>query len=68
LHNQVRSIVGTLERVGAGAWTAADVAAALAARDRAACGPVCPPDGLCLTGVGYPRDPFAPAGADSFNN
>ena len=34
-------------------------AEALAARDRAACGPVCPPQGLYLTGVGYPRDPFA---------
>ncbi|MEI2806649.1 MAG: tRNA pseudouridine(38-40) synthase TruA [Albidovulum sp.] len=58
LHNQVRSIVGTLERVGAGAWTPEDVAAALQARDRAACGPVAPPDGLCLTGVSYPDDPF----------
>jgi tRNA pseudouridine38-40 synthase len=58
LHNQVRSIVGTLERVGAGAWPPERVAAALAARDRAACGPVCPPQGLCLTGVGYPQDPF----------
>lgn len=59
LHNQVRSIVGTLERVGAGAWRPEDVNAALKARDRAACGPVSPPDGLCLTGVGYPADPFA---------
>ena len=59
LHNQVRSIVGTLERVGAGAWTPERVAAALAARDRAACGPVSPPEGLYLTGVGYPVDPFA---------
>ncbi|MCC1482221.1 tRNA pseudouridine(38-40) synthase TruA [Roseibaca sp. Y0-43] len=58
LHNQVRSIVGTLERVGAGAWAPDDVKAALEARDRAACGPVSPPDGLCLTGVGYPDDPF----------
>jgi tRNA pseudouridine38-40 synthase len=58
LHNQVRSIVGTLERVGAGAWPASRVAEALAARDRAACGPVAPPDGLCLTGVDYPEDPF----------
>ena len=59
LHNQVRSIVGTLERVGAGAWQPGDVAAALAARDRAACGTVCPPQGLYLVGVGYPDDPFA---------
>lgn len=59
LHNQVRSITGTLERVGAGAWPPARVAEALAARDRAACGPVCPPQGLYLSGVGYPADPFA---------
>ena len=58
LHNQVRSIVGTLERVGAGAWPPAAVGAALAACDRAACGPVCPPQGLYLTGVSYPEDPF----------
>lgn len=59
LHNQVRSFVGTLERVGAGAWTPADVGTALAARDRAACGPVCPPEGLYLAAVRYPEDPFA---------
>lgn len=58
LHNQVRSIVGTLERVGAGAWRPQDVGQALEARDRAACGPVCPPQGLYLAGVGYDRDPF----------
>lgn len=60
LHNQVRSFVGTLERVGARAWSPDDVAAALAARDRAACGPVSPPHGLYLNGVGYAPDPFAP--------
>lgn len=54
LHNQVRSIVGTLERVGRGAWPSDRVAEALAARDRAACGPVAPPDGLYLTAVDYP--------------
>lgn len=58
LHNQVRSFVGTLERVGAGAWTPDDVGAALEAQDRAACGPVSPPEGLYLAGVGYPADPF----------
>ena len=61
LHNQVRSFVGTLERVGAGAWSPADVADALNAADRAACGPVSPPQGLYLAGVGYPDDPFSPA-------
>jgi len=59
LHNQVRSFVGTLERVGAGSWPPDRVAQALAACDRAACGPVCPPQGLYLMGVGYPSDPFA---------
>ncbi|PCD78151.1 tRNA pseudouridine(38-40) synthase TruA [Pseudothioclava arenosa] len=59
LHNQVRSIVGTLERVGAGSWEPDQVRTALEARDRAACGPVCPPQGLYLTGVGYPQDPFS---------
>ena len=52
-------MVGTLERVGAGGWTPQDVTQALEARDRAACGPVSPPQGLYLTGVEYPRDPFA---------
>lgn len=58
LHNQVRSIVGTLERVGAGAWAPDRVREALEAQDRAACGPVCPPQGLYLAGVSYPADPF----------
>ena len=58
LHNQVRSIIGTLERVGTGTMSPGDVAAALAARDRTACGPVAPPGGLCLTQVRYPEDPF----------
>lgn len=58
LHNQVRSFVGTLERVGAGRWLTEDVARALNTADRAACGPVAPPDGLALSGVGYEEDPF----------
>lgn len=58
LHNQVRSFVGTLERVGAGAWTPEDVRTALEANDRAACGPVCPPQGLYLARVGYPEPVF----------
>ncbi|WP_299280894.1 tRNA pseudouridine(38-40) synthase TruA [uncultured Tateyamaria sp.] len=59
LHNQVRSFVGTLERVGAQSMTVDGVRDALEARDRAACGPVSPPQGLYLAGVGYPDDPFA---------
>lgn len=58
LHNQVRSLVGTLQRVGAGGWAPEDIRTALEARDRAACGPVAPPQGLYLTGVSYPEDPF----------
>ena len=59
LHNQVRSLVGSLERVGAGSWQPNDVKTALEARDRAACGPVCPPQGLYLAGVRYGVEPFA---------
>lgn len=54
LHNQVRSIVGTLKLVGEGKWTRRDVEKALSAKDRAACGPVAPPDGLYLVRVDYP--------------
>jgi tRNA pseudouridine38-40 synthase len=53
LHRQVRSMTGSLAEVGLGRWTAADLKAALGARDRAACGPVAPSDGLYLTGVVY---------------
>lgn len=59
LHNQVRSFVGTLERVGADGWDPIDVKHALEARDRAACGPVCPGHGLYLARVGYPDPVFA---------
>lgn len=63
LHNQVRGIVGTLERVGAGVWQPERVGEALVSRDRRQCGPVCPPNGLTLAAVGYPLDPFPPRGA-----
>jgi tRNA pseudouridine38-40 synthase len=53
LHHQVRSMVGSLVHVGAGKWSADDLAAALAARDRAACGQVAPPQGLYLLRVDY---------------
>ena len=54
LHHQVRNMVGTLERVGAGRWTADDVSAALAARRRSAGGPTAPAAGLYLVSVHYP--------------
>ena len=53
LHSQVRSMVGSLVWVGEGRWSADDLAAALAACDRAACGPVAPPEGLYLVRVEY---------------
>jgi tRNA pseudouridine38-40 synthase len=53
LHNQVRSIVGSLARVGAGKWPVIQMAQALNARDRTACGPVAPPEGLYLESVAY---------------
>ena len=46
-------MTGTLAEVGQGRWAVEDVAAALAAKDRARCGPVAPSDGLYLTGVSY---------------
>jgi tRNA pseudouridine38-40 synthase len=53
LHHQVRSMVGSLARVGEGSWSADDLAGALAARSRAASGPVAPPEGLYLVAVEY---------------
>jgi tRNA pseudouridine38-40 synthase len=53
LHSQVRSMVGALALVGEGKWSADDLSAALEKRDRTACAPVAPPDGLYLTSVDY---------------
>jgi tRNA pseudouridine38-40 synthase len=53
LHHQVRSMVGSLVLVGEGKWSAEDLAAAVAARSRSACGPVAPPEGLYLLSVEY---------------
>jgi tRNA pseudouridine38-40 synthase len=53
LHSQVRSMVGSLKLVGEGKWRPCDFGAALAAADRARCGPLAPPDGLYLTRVDY---------------
>ena len=53
LHNQVRSMVGALKKVGEGKWPVAAVGEALEAKDRARSGPVAPPDGLYLVAVDY---------------
>ena len=53
LHRQVRSMAGSLVEVGMGRWTGDDLNAALDARDRRACGPVAPADGLYFAGVSY---------------
>jgi tRNA pseudouridine38-40 synthase len=54
LHTQVRSMVGALALVGEGKWTPDDLSLALYRRDRRACAPVAPPDGLFLVRVDYP--------------
>jgi tRNA pseudouridine38-40 synthase len=53
LHHQVRSMVGSLVWVGEGRWSADDLVSALAAKDRSACGPVAPAEGLYLMRVDY---------------
>ncbi len=53
LHKQVRSITGSLNEVGRGRWSKADLKLALEACDRTMCGPVAPPEGLYLVRVSY---------------
>ncbi|MEM7492787.1 MAG: tRNA pseudouridine(38-40) synthase TruA [Pseudomonadota bacterium] len=53
LHRQVRSIVGSLVEIGRGAQSETWIKNILEARDRKACGPVAPPDGLFLESVEY---------------
>lgn len=53
LHNQVRSMVGALKKVGEGKWPIEEVGAALAALDRSRSGPVAPAHGLYLVCVDY---------------
>lgn len=54
LHNQVRSLVGSLADVGCGRWSTDDLLGALAKRDRKACGVVAPAHGLYMIKADYP--------------
>jgi tRNA pseudouridine38-40 synthase len=56
LHHQVRSMVGCLQLVGRGKWSAGDLRQALEARDRAALGLNAPPDGLYFAAATYAED------------
>lgn len=53
LYNMVRSITGTLLRVGHGVWTTADVTRIVAQGERRNAGETAPPQGLYLVQVRY---------------
>ena len=67
LHKQVRSITGSLVEVGRGKFPADWIAEILSAKDRTACGPVAPPDGLYLERVLYETE-TAPQDAEPTPN
>ena len=54
LHNQVRSIIGSLINVGIGKWQPSKIKKILDSKDRTECGPVTSPHGLYLINVIYP--------------
>jgi tRNA pseudouridine38-40 synthase len=60
LHHQVRSMVGCLQLVGRGKWSAKDLKAALEAKDRAALGYNAPPDGLYFEAALYEDEAPSP--------
>jgi tRNA pseudouridine38-40 synthase len=53
IHQMVRSLVGTLVQVGEGRRSPEEMREIVDARERAAAGPVAPPNGLCLVSVEY---------------
>jgi tRNA pseudouridine38-40 synthase len=65
LHNQVRSMVGSLKLVGQGSWSVDDLAMALEAHDRRACGPVAPAHGLYLVAVDYDASGHQPVDGEA---
>lgn len=65
LHNQVRSMTGSLKLVGEGKWSVRDLREALRARDRTRCGPVAPASGLYLARVEYGEDAARDDGHDT---
>lgn len=56
MHNQVRSIVGSLQMVGNGKWPVERIGEVLESCDRALCGPVAPAHGLYFAKVEYEQD------------
>lgn len=61
IQQMVRSLVGTLVQVGEGKRSPGDMVEVLAARDRAAAGPVAAPHALCLVSVEYDSGWSVPA-------
>ena len=53
LHNQVRSIVGSLEKVGSRKWNSEHIKLILESKDRKQCGSVAPPEGLYLKNITF---------------
>jgi tRNA pseudouridine38-40 synthase len=58
LHRQVRMMVGALVFVGQGRWSVDHFCRVLDQRKTLPSATTAPPQGLCLTGVGYEDDPF----------
>ena len=53
LHNQVRSIVGCLEKVGCGKWEPQKMQKVLLSKERSKCAALAPPRGLYLSKIKY---------------
>jgi tRNA pseudouridine38-40 synthase len=67
IQQMVRALVGTLIETGEGKRSPDEARGALAARNRAAAGPVAPPQGLCLVSVDYEEGWSVPLRVDEFD-